>query len=315
MSERRHFAVAAGVVVNGAGEVLIARRGEELHQGGLWEFPGGKIEPGETTERALVRELREELAIAVQGCEPLIRIHHGYPDRDVTLDVLRVYRFGGEPRAMLGQPLCWVAPERLPLFAFPAANRPIVTAARLPDRYAILDLTEPVDRPAVAERLAVLQRGGISLLRLRAKGVRGERYRALADWVQEWGGRRDMKVMLDFGEPWAADTGAAGVHLDAAALMEIQVRPVAADRYLAASCHDRSELEKAAALGVDFAVLSPVLSTPSHPGAKGMGWARFAELVEGAAFPVYALGGMMPEHRDLARRSGAQGIAGIRGIC
>ncbi len=120
--------VAVGVVQNARGEVLIAKRAEHLHQGGLWEFPGGKVEAGETVAQALVRELGEELGIAVKRSEPLLDIQHDYGDKQVTLCVHTVQEFAGQPQALEGQPLRFVAKNELVDYEFPVANRPILSA-------------------------------------------------------------------------------------------------------------------------------------------------------------------------------------------
>lgn len=127
---KRILVVAA--VIRRGGRILIARRAAHQHQGGLWEFPGGKVEPAEAVQAALVRELREELGITPTAFSPLIRIEHDYPDKSVCLDVWTVTDFAGEPLGREGQPLAWVTEDELPAHDFPAANRPIVTAARLP---------------------------------------------------------------------------------------------------------------------------------------------------------------------------------------
>lgn len=129
--------VAAAVIRAVDGRVLIAKRPLDKHQGGLWEFPGGKVEAGESVEAALARELAEELGITVTAAQPLIQVRHDYPDKQVLLDVWQVLAFSGEPHGAEGQPLAWVEPAQLPGYSFPAANRPIVAAARLPDRYLI----------------------------------------------------------------------------------------------------------------------------------------------------------------------------------
>ena len=120
--------VAVGVIVRLGQEILIARRPAALHQGGLWEFPGGKVEPGETVQQALQRELQEELAIAATVMAPLLTVQHDYPDKSVLLDVWWVEQFSGEPRGEQGQPLRWVSAAALTDYAFPAANQPIVAA-------------------------------------------------------------------------------------------------------------------------------------------------------------------------------------------
>ena len=129
--------VVAAVIRGADGRILIARRAATQHQGGLWEFPGGKVEAGESVDAALARELREELGIEVSRSRALIKVSHDYPDKQVLLDVWEVTGFTGEPHGAEGQPLAWVSPRDLVNYEFPEANAPIVAAARLPDRYLV----------------------------------------------------------------------------------------------------------------------------------------------------------------------------------
>jgi len=119
--------VAVGIVKDAQGRVLVSRRAVDAHQGGLWEFPGGKVEPGEEIEVALVREFREELGVEVLASEALMLIEHDYGDKQVRLDVRRVTRWQGEARGLEGQPLAWQLPEELRDWSFPAANAPILS--------------------------------------------------------------------------------------------------------------------------------------------------------------------------------------------
>lgn len=305
--------VAAGVVCGADGRVLIAQRPAHLHQGGLWEFPGGKLEPGETAEQALCRELKEELDIEVAEAAPLITIRHDYPDRRVRLSVWRVERFHGTPRGLQGQPIRWAAPDELSGYEFPAANRPIVAAARLPERYALLD-AESADPGVLRDRLHRLAETGIALLRLRASRLDPHQYAAFATEAAEFCRARRIGLLLS-GEPdLVLRTGAAGLHLRSDQLRALPTRPLAGDYWIAASCHGGEELKQAARIGADFAVLGPVLPTATHPGAQTLGWAEFAALAEHATLPVYALGGLRPADIGAARRHGAQGIAAIRGF-
>ncbi|MCC8993256.1 MAG: 8-oxo-dGTP diphosphatase MutT [Candidatus Contendobacter sp.] len=120
--------VAVGIMINATGAVLITRRPEHVHQGGLWEFPGGKVESGEAMESALRRELHEELGITVQAAEPWLQVRHAYPDKTVLLEVWRVTAYQGEPQGREGQPLVWALPAEMATFAFPAADQPIIAA-------------------------------------------------------------------------------------------------------------------------------------------------------------------------------------------
>jgi 8-oxo-dGTP diphosphatase len=120
--------VAVGVIVNAEQRLLIALRAAESHQGGLWEFPGGKVESSETVQQALARELDEELGIQATAFRPLLSVQHDYGDKAVLLDVWWVDDFKGRPAGREGQAIKWVGAEQLAEFSFPEANQPIVDA-------------------------------------------------------------------------------------------------------------------------------------------------------------------------------------------
>ena len=295
------------------GAVLIARRPAHVHQGDLWEFPGGKLEAGESVQAGLARELEEELGILPERSRPLIRIHHDYSDKSVLLDVWRVEGFRGTPHGREGQPVRWLAPEALDPNEFPAANRPIIAALQLPDRYLITP--EPghdVDR--FLARLDTLMADGLQLVQLRAKTLGREAYRTLAVQVLDRARQRGTKVMLNADPSWCEGLEPAGLHLTAERLRVLRDRTGLPGRWLGASCHDEAEIERARALGVDFVVIGPVAETRSHPGAPTLGWPRFAALCERASLPAYALGGVRPDDIAQAQAHGGQGIAAIRSL-
>ncbi len=122
--------VAVGVILDRDRNILITRRAADSHQGGLWEFPGGKVEIGESLTAALGRELREELGIEIGRTSELLDVHHDYGDKSVFLDVHVVWEFEGQARSLEGQPMAWVAPRDLRRYDFPAANVPIVDAVQ-----------------------------------------------------------------------------------------------------------------------------------------------------------------------------------------
>ena len=126
MSSKRIHVVAA--VIERNNEVFIAKRPQHLHQGGLWEFPGGKVESHETPYQALQRELFEEIDIHVSQVQPLIKINHDYSDKSICLDVWRVTDYAGTPKGKEGQEISWAPKHSLSRFSFPTANKPIIAA-------------------------------------------------------------------------------------------------------------------------------------------------------------------------------------------
>lgn len=303
--------VVAGVLYDPAGRVLLSRRPEAAHQGGLWEFPGGKLEAGENTESALRRELKEELGVTVSAARPLIRVPYDYPDRKVLLDVWRVTRWQNQPQGLEGQDIEWVATEKLRERAMPSADVPIVNAVRLPSCYAV---TPPpaADLSQFLAGLESLAQGPAGMVQLRAHELDDDAFlraaRACADVCE----RHGVALIINREPDMVADTGARGVHLSSARLRALDNRPLGGDLWVGASCHDTGELEHARRIGADFAVLSPVRRTPGHGQRAPLGWDGFRRLAEGAGLPVYALGGVAFEDLETAWQCGAQGVAGIR---
>lgn len=303
--------VAAAVIRDGSGKILIARRADTQHQGGLWEFPGGKVEADESVQTALARELQEELGIVVGAARPLIKVRHDYPDKQVLLDVWEVSGFTGEPHGAEGQPLAWVSARALTDYEFPAANQPIVAAARLPAEYLITP--EDLETPALLRGIQKAIAGGIKLIQLRAPNGYDPKYRDLAvDAVGLCAGKAQLMIKGPF--EWLGDFPAAGWHITSAQLRKYAAagRPLPAERWLAASCHNAEELALAEQMGVDFVTLSPVQPTLTHPDAQPLGWEQASTLIEGFSKPVFLLGGVGPAEREKAWNAGAQGVAGIR---
>jgi 8-oxo-dGTP diphosphatase len=305
--------VAAGIVTDASGRVLIAKRAAGTHQGGLWEFPGGKLEPGEAVEQGLARELEEELGIQVNASEPLIRLHHDYGDRHILLDVRRVVSYRGSPVGREGQPLDWVLPPSMDPTLFPAADRPVISALCLPNRYLITD-SEPRSTDAFAEHLRrVLSVAKMHVVQLRAPWLDENEFKVLAKRCTGICRSAGARLILNCEPDVATQVDCDGLHLSEARLRSLAERPPIDQGPIGASCHDAWALARAAELELDYALLSPVRRTLSHPDASALGWARFAELVDQARLPVYALGGVTDADLETAIAYGAQGVAGIRG--
>lgn len=300
--------VVAAVINDERGRILISRRASNAHQGGLWEFPGGKVEAHERPVDALRRELNEELGITLERARPFIQVPFDYADRPILLDVWWVESFHGRPWAREGQRIDWFMIPDLEARSFPAADRPVLTALRLPSTYLIT----PTVGNHVEGFLASLERClqlGVRLVQLRAKDLDFHSYRALVAQVLPLCHRATATLLLNAEPDLIPELGADGVHLTGQRLLDLSRRPLDGGYWVAASCHTPAELAHACRIGTDFAVLSPVKVTASHPQAPALGWNRFQAWVSDATIPIYALGGMQLTDLNTAWQHGAQGIA------
>ncbi|MDE2149625.1 MAG: Nudix family hydrolase [Gammaproteobacteria bacterium] len=299
----RRIEAVAGVLGDAHARVLLAQRCQPQAYAGQWEFPGGKIEPGETAYAALTRELAEELGVTVRAARPLISLQHRYPEFEVQLSVWRIERYDGVPGARESQPLAWVAPGELPQWPLLAADRPVIAALLLPPHYVFTPWSAPLEELIAA--LPRLPRGALLRVRRPPTSATVDAARLVAAAVGT-----GLGPVL--GDPIAA-TQPGGMHLRAAELARAGRRPLppAPDCWFGASVHSRAELEQAVRIDADFAVLGPVAASPSHPGRPGLGWPRWARIREGFALPVYAIGGVGPRDLQTAWKNGAQGVAGI----
>jgi len=306
--------VVVAAVFDAEGRLLITQRGKQAHQGGLWELPGGKQDADESVCEALRRELLEEVGIHITTSNPVIQITHHYPDLTVCLHLWRVTECAGRATAREGQPLRWIALSELPNYPFPKANRALFQALSLPDAYLITPDLENNDINAFLKALERSLAAGIKLVQLRVKSLVGAEYEALAQQVVALCHRCGVKVLLNAHPDSLARVSADGVHLSQSLAAEFSERPVAAESLLAVSCHDEASLQQAELMEADFAVLSPVQQTTSHPEAKPLGWPEFQRWVTAANVPVYALGGLGQEDILMAQQHAAQGVAAISAL-
>jgi 8-oxo-dGTP diphosphatase len=295
------------VIVDDRNRVLVSRRHDHAHQGGLWEFPGGKLEAGESVLQALGRELKEELGLQVQEACPFTRIRHDYADKAVLLDVWKVLRFKGRARGLEGQPIAWRDLTELRAEDFPAANVPIIRRLSLPFWMAITPQLESMAQ--LHELLDQYCSQDIKLIQLRQKSLSAAAY---GEWFDAAAERcRAAGVTLLFNHDSAKCPTGYGQHLSARRLMASNSWPDSGQALLGASCHNLAELRRAQSLGVDYATLSPVLATKHYSAEQLLGWTAFQSLRQQVHLPVYALGGLSREDRQQAREAGADGIAGI----
>ena len=303
---KKPISIVIGIIKNVDGEIFISRRHNNLHQGGFWEFAGGKVENGETLQTALARELKEEINIDVISIKPLICLQHDYSDRLVTLHVFEILEFRGEPKSLLGQESVWVKIFELENYEFPAANRAILNALKLPNYYAILN----DDSGDLILKLQHLLSQNIKLIQARLKNLTESQVREFLEIALPFCQKNEAILLINSAVKKAFEMPSYGVHLTSFDLLNLEKRPEKLT-WLSASCHNLEELKHSEKIGVDFVVLAPVLETSTHPNTKTLGWNNFSGLVEKCNLPVYALGGLKKSDLETAQHFGAQGIAGI----
>ena len=307
--------VVAAVLTQPDGRVLLARRPPGKPYAGYWEFPGGKVEPDESLEVALARELHEELGVVVsRACRWITRVFE-YPHATVRLNFFRVFEWQGEPHPHEGQVLSWQRPDAVEVTPLLPANFPILKALTLPPLLGISH-AESLGVDTFLARLDVALHNGLRLIQLRDKTLSDDARLALAHATVQHAHPHGARVLVNGSLELAHAAGADGVHLDSAAAAKLTARPDCGEPssfLVGVSCHDAAELAHAAALEADYAMLSPVLPTLTHPGAPTLGWDAFAALAAASPIPVYGLGGLERGDVALAQSHGAHGVALLRG--
>ncbi len=301
--------VAVAIFEKPDGRFLLSSRPEGKPYPHYWEFPGGKIEPGEDVYAALVRELIEELNVTITHATPWFAFIMRYTHATVRLHCWRVQAWQGNMRGMEGQRFEWQSIGALTVSPTLPGCVPIFAALRLPRVYAI---TNAGFKGVVAYRedLAHALQAGVKLIQVREKNMSPAELRAFARDVVSEAHSHGAKVLINSDAATAADVGADGVHLTAAQLAACTSRPDFP--LVAASTHTRAEIERAGELGLDFVVLGPVNETLTHPDQVPIGWPRFGEIINATPVPVFALGGLALSDMTHAIESGAHGIAAQR---
>ncbi|MCU7937750.1 MAG: Nudix family hydrolase [gamma proteobacterium symbiont of Bathyaustriella thionipta] len=325
-----HVAVAVIVKDN---RVLISKRATNVHQGGLWEFPGGKVERGETIVQALSREIKEELGIQIVHTRPLIKLIHHYPDKSVLLETQIISEFEGKQystaenlvqKGLEGQIVKWVKLDELTHYQFPQANKAIIKALCLPDAYLISPdpLSEEADKQAIKQFLQAFAEhcNFQQVIQLRIKSLKQAQLNPMLEQAFDIAAKQQVRVLVNssMNLKYAISQLSSGIHLTSFHLHDTDFvkhyRDQFAHKMIAASCHCQKDVERANDLELDFIVISPVKETPSHPDQKPMGWTQFKQLTDRAKMPVFALGGMKPGDIKDAQNKGAQGIAAISSL-
>ena len=311
MSANKIVHAAVAVLIREDGMVLLGNRPAGKAWAGWWEFPGGKIEGGETPLEALQRELDEELGVqAIEAYPWLVRTFE-YPEKTVKLNFFIVKSWQGEPVGREGQQLSWQNPVGLTVEPMLPANTPILSALSLPPVYAITNMQE-MGESSFFRALETQLKSGLKLIQVREKQLGSDALVTFAHKVLALARPYGARVLMNADLDVVIKAGADGIHLNSIALMELNDKPHGL--LVAASCHNAQEMAKAVQLNLDFVMLSPVLQTRSHPENQGMGWEVFAKMKQDYPLPVYALGGMQYSALRNAWQAGGHGIAMQRAV-
>lgn len=301
--------VVAGILTRPDGKVFLASRPEGRAYAGYWEFPGGKVEAGETLHAALARELHEELGIVVTAMQRWITREFDYPHATVRLNFFRVTDWQGEQHPHEGQTFSWQFPDAVEVSPLLPANFAVLRALILPPIYAVSHASA-LGMDVFLARLDRALQQGLRLIQVRDKELDAQRRLQLAQAIVERARPYAARVLVNGTAELARAAGADGVHLDSTQLALLTERPDV--DWVGASCHNQAELARAGDIGADFALLSPVLPTLTHPGAATLGWQTFSDWAAASPIPVYGLGGLTAADVELAREHGAHGVALLR---
>lgn len=318
MPEQKPFLdVAVGVMINTEGEVLLAQRPKDKSWSGWWEFPGGKIESGETPKEALIRELKEELGVNITAATSWVRFDYEYPKTKVRLAFFLVTAWDGAPKGLEGQRFAWTKPEQAADLGdlLPASLLPISWLSLSPFYAITPELNEHCTAEDLSAYLDQAMTKGAHLFQFRQpKWPKGPACKELKSIFEELLAQcrlRGAKLLINSIHPKAWWQLADGVQLRADDAVQLEERPIPETKLLGISTHNLADVLYAQMLGADFIVLGHVKNTTSHPGDEPLGWLNFEAMAKEAACPVYAIGGLSPDELSTARKHNAHGIAGI----
>lgn len=301
--------VAVGVIKNKDNEVLISKRADHVHQGGLWEFPGGKIETGEKVVDALTRELKEELGITCEKIQPLSEIEFDYGDKKVCLHTRIVKEFSGSASGCEGQKVQWVNLKSLDDYSFPEANITILRQIQLPDLIQITGQYSTIDELLSRSEQCFLN--GVSMLHFRAHHLSDAEYIIHAKALKSLCADHDVVFIVNRNQKAFEEIDADGLHLTRYEALKYTNRPVTRDKNLSVSCHSAQEIVVAQNLMADYCFISPVKNAVSHDAGEAIGFETFKSFCHQSTCPLYALGGMTTADIKQVISLGGIGVAGI----
>ncbi|MEO8188230.1 MAG: Nudix family hydrolase [Burkholderiaceae bacterium] len=310
-SVRAPVDVAAGVLIRPDGQFLLASRPAGKPYAAYWEFPGGKVEPGEKVATALARELHEELGIDIGTAYPWVVRVFDYPHALVRLHFFRVFDWRGELYAREHQCFGFFSTNALPGGPLLPATVPVLRWLALAPLYAISAAAQ-LGRELFLQRLDSALSRGLELLQFREPTLESADAATLFDELLVRVRAAGATLLVNSRHERALWERADGVHLTAADLADLQQRPEL--EWVAASVHSSVEIERAAELQLDFVTAGPVRTTATHRSHPPLGWNAFASMITNSSVPVYSLGGMRTSDLATAMSYGAHGIASLSAV-
>lgn len=310
-AQKKITLVAAGILINAEGQFLLGSRPTGKPYAGYWEFPGGKLEQGETAHQALCRELLEEMGITVEHATPWLTQRFDYPHANVELRFFKVTDWSGTLHGHEGQELAWQSTGQLNVSPILPANGPILRSLTLPPQISISNVTELGSERFLAQLKAKWAQEPAWVL-LREPQLSASDYAQLVQTVQRIPRPLGGKIIVHRDLELARELQIDSIHFTASQLAALTQRPSDMD-WVSASTHNASDLQHVEHLGLDYAFLGHVNVTPSHPSDTPLTWTGFEELVShGWRFPILAIGGQSPATLSTAQTHGGHGIAVLR---
>lgn len=294
--------VAVGLIFNATGQVLFAQRPVGKPYEGWWEFPGGKIEAGESVQAALTRELQEELGLTVRSCQPWITRHFVYPHATVCLHFCKVQAFDGQPQSLENQAFIWDDPAKPSVGPILPAALPMLRWLTLPKRLSALTASADIN----AQTLSLTP-----WLLLNTADLPAAQTEAFLATLDQWRSRMPQSVLLSDSASLNRLAHTDGLYLTESELKSAQNRPdfLSKDAWFCAEVTSRAMLSHAANIGCDFALI-PYQSLDQSNTEQQAYWSRFSQMAHQSAIPVYAKTVPGAGVLEKALNRGGQGVAG-----
>lgn len=303
MARENGVKVVAGLIRRRDGKILICLRPDHLDQGGLWEFPGGKREKGEGRFDALRRELQEELGIDIKFALPLLRLIHKYPTKTVDLDIWEISQWHGSATGREGQQIEWVTSSDLNRYEFPAANKAIISAARLPRVISMMPDVANIGTTFLSQLEGWLIAGIRCFIFVNQHLMSNVDKRILIQ-IGRLLGKFDAKIIND----QRLEIAASDSDSDARSLRKNLTCHLDCDNFLGHFCRTSADLDQAAHMGAELVLIGPVGSANSGIGNTAIGWSEAKQMVAKTVIPAFAFGGLQSQDVSRAITAGCQGI-------